>query len=163
MPKELQTSSRGFSAIFERLEKSEEYELDALKVELCEQIYLIMEQEDIAKAELARRLKTSRAYITKLLQGSANFTLESLVKVARALDCNVSVTLRPKTEVEFSSLWRARSASDSLSESIMRKWREFRLTDFTHSGGGANAYVTTPNEVLLTEKGARILEFVKAA
>lgn len=163
MPKELQTSSRGFSAIFERLERSEEYQLDALKIELCEQIYLIMEQEDIAKAELARRLKTSRAYITKLLQGSANFTLESLVKVARALDCNVSVTLRPKTEVEFSSLWRAKSASDSLSESIVGKWREFRLTDLQHSGDVANAYVTTPNEIPLTEKGARILEFVKAA
>jgi transcriptional regulator with XRE-family HTH domain len=116
-----------------------------------------------AKAELARRLKTSRAYITKLLQGSANFTLESLVKVARALDCSVSVTMRPKTEVEFGSLWRARSASDSVSQSIMQKWREFRLTDFIHSGGVADAYVTTPNEMPLTEKGARILELVKAA
>src|SRR5262245_7538362 len=96
MPTELQTSSKGFSDIFERLEKTEEYELDALKVELCEQIYLIMEQEDIARAELARRLKTSRAYITKLLQGSANFTLESLVKVARALECNVTVKLKSR-------------------------------------------------------------------
>jgi hypothetical protein len=42
MPKELQTSSRRFSALFERLEKSDVYDLDALKVELCEQIYLIM-------------------------------------------------------------------------------------------------------------------------
>jgi transcriptional regulator with XRE-family HTH domain len=164
MPKELQISSKGFSAIFERLEKSEEYELDALKVELCEQIYLIMEQEDIAKAELARRLKTSRAYITKLLQGSANFTLESLVKVARALECSVSVSLRPKAEEEFSSVWKARSASDSLSESARQKWREFRLTDFIHGGGAAKAYVTTPSETSVPEpSSARILEFVKAA
>jgi transcriptional regulator with XRE-family HTH domain len=162
--KDVPTSSKGFSAIFERVEKSEGYQLDALKVELCEQIYSIMEQEGIAKAELARRLQTSRAYITKLLQGSANFTLESLVKVARALGCNVTVTLRSQAEEEFSSLWKAKSASDSLSESARQRWREFRLTDFVSAGSVAKAYVTTPNEIPLIEKtSARILEFVGKA
>jgi ribosome-binding protein aMBF1 (putative translation factor) len=106
----LSNSSEGFSALFDRLEHSEGYELDALKVELCEQIYCIMEHEEITKAELARRLQTSRAYITKILQGSANLTLESLVKVAKALECKLSVKLRSKAGEEFDSIWDAKKA-----------------------------------------------------
>lgn len=162
--KDAPSSSEGFSAILGRLEKSEGYQLDALKVELCEQIYSIMEQEGITKAELARRLQTSRAYITKLLQGSANFTLESLVKVARALKCNVSVNLRFQGGEEFSSIWEAKRVSASLLESSMKRRHEFRLTDFVSSCGAAKAYAKGSSHVVSTKKAsAKILEFVSKA
>ncbi|PYS47601.1 MAG: hypothetical protein DMF68_15600 [Acidobacteria bacterium] len=48
-----------------------------------------MKQKGASNVELARRLGKSRAYVTKVLQGSTNFTLESLVKIARALDCQI--------------------------------------------------------------------------
>jgi transcriptional regulator with XRE-family HTH domain len=44
-----------------------------------------MEKLDITRAELARRLNTSPAYVTKVLGGNANFTLASMVKLAMAL------------------------------------------------------------------------------
>ena len=44
-----------------------------------------MEEQRVSRAELARRMGTSRAYVTKLLDGSANFTLTTMVKVAMAL------------------------------------------------------------------------------
>lgn len=44
-----------------------------------------MEEQDISRAELARRMGTSRAYITRLLGGNANFTLMTMVKLSMAV------------------------------------------------------------------------------
>lgn len=162
--KDLSNLSEGFSAILGRLENTEAYQLDALKVELCEQVYSIMEQEKISKAELARRLQTSRAYVTKLLQGSANFTLESLVKVARALKCNVTVSLRAQGGEVFSSSWEAKRVSASLIESFVRRRQELCLTDFGRSRDASRAYAKSSRNVISTQKpSAKILELVKAA
>jgi len=158
-------SSKAFSALLGRLENSEAYELDALKVELCEQIYLIMEQEEVTKAELARRLHTSRAYITKLLQGSANFTLESLVKVAKALGCKVSVKLRSKAGEEFDSLWDAKKITFSIAESVMQRRREeFRFAGFGGHGSKAKPYTKDPLQIIsTTEPSSKVLKFVAKA
>lgn len=55
-----------------------------------------MNQQGVSNAELARRLGKSRAYVTKLLRGTTNFTLESLVRIGRALSCEVEFELLPK-------------------------------------------------------------------
>ena len=41
------------------------------------------------RSELAERLGTSRAYVTKLLDGQENMTLKTVVRVAAALDRGV--------------------------------------------------------------------------
>lgn len=157
--------SKGFSALLGRLETSEGYDLDALKVELCEQIYLIMEQENVTKAELARRLQTSRAYITKLLQGSANLTLDSLVKVARALDCKVSVELRSKAKGEVGTIWEAKKVT-SLRLDSFKHWRreEFGFAGFGVSVGGAKAHRKDAAEIISTARtSATLIKFVAKA
>lgn len=109
-----ETVAERFTNLFERFEQSETYHIDAAKLEISEQIYLTMEQQGISKAELARRLGKSRAYITKVLQGSTNFTLESLIRIARALDCQLDLQFAPRPRAsELDELWEAgrRSAS----------------------------------------------------
>lgn len=54
-----------------------------------------MEGEGITKADLARRLGTSRAYVTKMLRGDANFTVASMVRVARALGARLHLRVEP--------------------------------------------------------------------
>jgi transcriptional regulator with XRE-family HTH domain len=90
---QIENPSQRFADLFGRLEQSEAYLIDALKIELSEQIYGAMKHQGVNKAELARRLGTSRAYITKLLQGSTNLTLESLVKISKALNCQLDIHL----------------------------------------------------------------------
>src|SRR5688572_27903249 len=43
----------------------------------------------ISKRELARRMNVSAPYITKMLSGDENFTLETLLKAAEALHCEL--------------------------------------------------------------------------
>lgn len=80
-----ETTSDRFANLFKQFEQSDTYHIDGAKLEISEQIYLAMEQQGVSNAKLARRLGKSRAYITKVLQGNVNFTIESLVKIARAL------------------------------------------------------------------------------
>ena len=162
LDRHVSNSSENFSALLQGLEHSEGYELSALKVELCEQIYLIMEQERITKAELARRLGTSRAYITKLLQGSANFTLDSLVKVAKALESKLSVKLSPKASEELGSIWDARRVTFSLAESALQRRREeFPLARFGTTGSITKPYPKDARQIISTsEPSAKVLKFV---
>ena len=95
--REPKISSRRVEALFNRIEQSDLYRIDALKVEIAELIYLTMKQQDVKKAELARRLGTSRAYVTKLLQGNVNYTIDSLVRIAEALKCELEIQLASKT------------------------------------------------------------------
>jgi transcriptional regulator with XRE-family HTH domain len=109
-----ETVAERFANLFERFEQSESYHIDAAKLEISEQIYLAMEQQSVSKAELARRLGKSRAYVTKVLQGNTNFTLESLVRIGRALDCQLDLQFSPRYRAsELDELWEAgrRSAS----------------------------------------------------
>ena len=165
LDRHLSNSGEGFAELFNRLQDSEAYEVDALKVELCEQIYLIMEREGVTKAELARRLETSRAYITKLLQGSANLTLESLVKVARALECKLSVMLRARGGEEFSSIWDAKNVTPSINESVMRRRREeFCLGAFGTPGNVPKPYGKDAQQIISTSNpSAKVLKFVAKA
>lgn len=70
---------------------SVDYWVDVPITEFVEGIHRLMEERGVSRAELARRLGTSRAYVTKLLGGNANFTLETMTKVAMALGAKVHV------------------------------------------------------------------------
>jgi len=52
---------------------------------VTEEIFVAMEKRGMQRSELARRLGTSPAYVTKILRGKANFTLESLARIGLAL------------------------------------------------------------------------------
>lgn len=56
----------------------------------------IMESQCVSRAELARRVDTSQAYITKVFGGQANFTVETMTKLALALGYRIRVHVAPK-------------------------------------------------------------------
>ncbi|MCM3903734.1 MAG: helix-turn-helix domain-containing protein [Pyrinomonadaceae bacterium] len=94
--RESKTTSKRFADLLQSVEQSDRFQIDALKVEISEQIYRAMNRQRISNAELARRLGKSRAYVTKLLRGTTNFTLESLVRIGRALSNEVQISLVSK-------------------------------------------------------------------
>lgn len=94
------TAAERFAAMGKELRKDGRLQIDAAKVEISEQIFQIMEEKDVTEAELARRLETSRAYVNKVLQGSTNFTIESLVKIGIALGCELKLELSENEKQE---------------------------------------------------------------
>lgn len=78
-----------FRRFVRKAESSVDYWVDGPITEFAEDIWRLMEEQRVSRAELARRLGTSRAYVTKLLGGNANFTLHTMTKVAMALGATV--------------------------------------------------------------------------
>jgi len=74
------------------------YQTELLLLDINEQIVERMMARGIKRAELARRLGFTRAFVTRLLNGRPNVTLKTLVEVANALDLAIDMRLKPRYE-----------------------------------------------------------------
>lgn len=69
--------------------------VEALVAGASEVIAKLMDEQDISKADLARRLNKSRAWVTQLLGGSANMTVRTLAELAYTLGAEVKLQAQP--------------------------------------------------------------------
>jgi transcriptional regulator with XRE-family HTH domain len=67
------------------------FTIEALAAEAAEAIARLMAEQNMSKADLARRLNKSRAWVTQLLSGKANMTVRTLAEVAFVLDGEVKL------------------------------------------------------------------------
>ena len=87
---------KSFRDLFAEAERDPAYWMERAVLRATEEIFLAMEREKISRAELARRLGTSPAYVTKVLRGKANFTLATLARIAHALEGEFKFQLSPR-------------------------------------------------------------------
>lgn len=73
-----------------------DYQTELSIIDLNEKIVSKMEELRINRAELAKRLGVSKAFVTKLLNGSPNMTIKTMIAVALALDCQLYLDIYPK-------------------------------------------------------------------
>jgi transcriptional regulator with XRE-family HTH domain len=85
--------AKSFPELFREAENHEDYWLAGAILEFTEDVVREMERQGISRTELARRLGATPAYVTKILRGKVNFTLATMVKLARALDAELHVQL----------------------------------------------------------------------
>ena len=57
------------------------------------QVHGRMQAQGMSNAELARRIGTSAAYITRLFRGNANLSVQTMAKLALAVDATLSLKL----------------------------------------------------------------------
>ncbi len=120
---------------FEQLMESPEfrklYAMEGLVIEAGEFIARRMQEQNVTKAELARRLGKSRAYVTQMLSGTTNLTLRTLAEVAYALGAEVKLEAAPLQLAQRNH--RSVASQDPVSKVIEtpRHWaglaREIRL------------------------------------
>jgi len=70
-------------------------ERERVWVEATESLCSLMDKEKVSRAELARRLDVSPAYVTKLLSGTQNLTLATLADAFYELGRSLHVTHGP--------------------------------------------------------------------
>ena len=106
-------STTGFAALYHKTNTTPKYRSEKLSVGFLSEVHLRMTAQSITKAELARRAEVSPAYITKLFNGSSNLSLETMSKLALALDCGISLHLdtgEQKKAVKHAAKTKARPA-----------------------------------------------------
>jgi len=79
----------------EQLESEQEAEAERQKLMIVEELLEIMEKRGISRKELARRMGVAPSRITSMLNGTNNFTIETLVRAARAVDAKLKQSLVP--------------------------------------------------------------------
>ena len=89
-------SAKTFRQLFEHAEREPAYWAELAILEVAEEVHGAMESAGVSRAELARRLGTSPAYVTKILRGNANFTLDSLARLAFALGGEFRFHIAPR-------------------------------------------------------------------
>lgn len=77
----------------EEYEDDPEYLSEKLFLETTEKILSVMDYKGISKADLAKRMDVSRAYISKLFNNSTNLTLTSLAKISIALGIRIGISV----------------------------------------------------------------------
>jgi len=90
------------------IENTPEFLLEKVKLTFAEELCRLLEERGVSRTQLAERLGTSRAYVTRILRTDYNLTAETMVKVARALDARVELALVPKEASENSRAVPAR-------------------------------------------------------
>lgn len=79
-------SKARFKRLLEEARKHDDYWVQDAIHGFTEQLYELMERRGMRKSELAERIGSSPAYITKVMRGNTNFTIESMVRLVRALE-----------------------------------------------------------------------------
>lgn len=79
----------------EQIEYAHELALSALTNDIAR----IMRDQGVSQSELARRLGVSRARVSQLMCHKSSPTLHTVVEVARALGCDMTVTIVPSHAV----------------------------------------------------------------
>lgn len=86
-------STRSFDALRQRLATTPEGQAEHLAVAFLAQVNAHMQAQGMSNAELARRLGTSPAYVTRLFRGGANLSVQTMVKLAQAVGAKVRLGL----------------------------------------------------------------------
>jgi len=97
---------KSFKELFEQATRQNTYWVASLILDFTEGLHKIMEANGVSRSELARRLGVSPAYITKVLRGNVNFTLDSMVRLVRAAGGEVSLQVAPKVQKKGDDFYR---------------------------------------------------------
>lgn len=79
--------------LFDESKLRDAYWVEKVKLQFAEELANLMARREINKSELANRFGSSPAYITKALRGDVNFTIETIVKLVRAVKGQVHIHL----------------------------------------------------------------------
>ena len=89
-------AEKWFQEMAARHEKDPKYWVESMRFDFVEEVERMMEERGVNRAELARRLDSSPAYVTQMFKALFNPTLLTLAKIALAFDARVELKLVPR-------------------------------------------------------------------
>lgn len=84
-----------FGSFVDELKTGDTYWSESAKLEFAVEINDVMRRNGTTNKRLSEIISKSPAYVSKVLRGDTNFTIETMVKLARAVGCKLSVHIAP--------------------------------------------------------------------
>jgi len=125
----------------------DDYQKEKNKVLIAEKISQRLFELGISKIEFAKLLGTSPAYITKLLSGTSNFTLNTMYDISKVLDLNLEISFQGKKSRVESRITVKQDNVQNVS-AIINKNIEGQV-NLSASYHGARLFRTSETEIIL--------------
>jgi transcriptional regulator with XRE-family HTH domain len=87
---------KSFKTLIETAKQRNSYWFETAKLEFSVELNRMFKRSGITQAELANKIDSSPAYVTKVFRGDTNFTIETMVKLASAVDGELHILITPK-------------------------------------------------------------------
>jgi transcriptional regulator with XRE-family HTH domain len=88
-------TAMSFKDHFAEAEKHPGFHKELAILEFTEELNRVMQEQGVSGTELGRRIGSSQAYISRVLNGGANFTLGTMTKLAMGLGMELKMHLAP--------------------------------------------------------------------
>lgn len=85
-----------FADRLEQAKQRDSYWAEHSKIDFAIDLERLMDRQNLRKSDLAARMETSPAYISKVLRGDANLTIESMVRLVRAAGGTLHIHIAPQ-------------------------------------------------------------------
>jgi len=126
-----------------KIENDPRFVAEELKLAFADDLVQLLEARGLKRTELAEKLGTNRGYVTRVLNTEYNLSVETMAKIALALDARISLRMLPREEVER----RPRSSAPSRTARRRERQHEFIAADRPARG--------QRNEFVASDKPAR--------
>lgn len=91
-------SQTSFQDLFKRARQSDAYWAERARLEFVAGLTRLSRAKQMSKTDIARVIDASPAYITKVFRADGNFTIESMVKLARAVHGQLRISVEETKE-----------------------------------------------------------------
>jgi len=114
---EIMKTEKWFKKMLKSFEKDFDFRLETIILDLTNKISKRMKERNINRVQLADLLNVSPPAVTKILNGTSNFTLKSLLSIADALDLNLEIDFKEKESAASKLVYASsRSINEKRSE-----------------------------------------------
>jgi len=105
---------KSFKKLLNNAKEQDSYWVERAKINYSIAFNRFFEKKGITQSELAKNIGTSSAYITKVFRGDTNFTIETMVKLARSVDGELHIDIvTPKGKEEWNKIISQNNQSQS--------------------------------------------------
>lgn len=91
-------SYRSFEDLWAEIGESDSYYEQEAILDFSIELHALMVKRNLTKKDIAQRLGVSPAYVTKVFKGEANFTIGSMVRLAKSLNGKLQLHVVPEEE-----------------------------------------------------------------
>lgn len=110
-------SFKQFDAIREDFKRSLDYQREKARIDFAAALWELMEHNGVTRAKLAEKLGKSPPWVTKVLSGDSNFTINTMVELADAVGGNLCLHIaHANTDTRWMTVHRSNAVSPAASD-----------------------------------------------
>lgn len=99
--------------LFDKVKKTVGYKSSGVKLNFANDLWAALESNSMKSKDLADKIKKTPPYVSKVFRGEENLTIDTMVRLADAVDCDLKIKLARRAFAQNSiDSWADSSDSD---------------------------------------------------